>query len=30
VLPSWEAIKLEGLKYKKLLIGKFMTEMYRE
>jgi hypothetical protein len=30
ILPRWEAIKGEGLSYKKSLIGKFMSEMYRE
>jgi hypothetical protein len=30
ILPSWEVIKGEGLTYKKSLIGKFMSEMYRE
>jgi hypothetical protein len=30
ILPRWEAIDLEGLKYKKKLIGKFMGEFYRE
>jgi hypothetical protein len=30
MLPSWEAINREGLTYKKLLIGEFMKEMYRE
>ncbi|KAF8260222.1 hypothetical protein EI94DRAFT_1706452 [Lactarius quietus] len=29
VLLSWEAINHEGLSYKKLLISKFMGEMYR-
>ncbi|KAH9030878.1 hypothetical protein EDB85DRAFT_2146392 [Lactarius pseudohatsudake] len=29
-LPSWEAIDREGLKYKKMVIGSFMSEMYRE
>ncbi|KAF8268514.1 hypothetical protein EI94DRAFT_1700174 [Lactarius quietus] len=29
MLPSWEAINRKGLSYKKLLIGKFMGEMYR-
>ncbi|KAF8274182.1 hypothetical protein EI94DRAFT_1696126 [Lactarius quietus] len=28
VLPSWEAINQEGATYKKLLIGKFMTQLY--
>ena len=28
VLPSWEAINCQSLEYKKLLIGKFMNEMY--
>ncbi|KAF8263632.1 hypothetical protein EI94DRAFT_1703843 [Lactarius quietus] len=28
VLPSWEAINNKGLTYKKMLIGKFMSEMY--
>ncbi|KAH9016604.1 hypothetical protein EDB84DRAFT_1567173 [Lactarius hengduanensis] len=27
-LPSWEAIDREGLKYKKMVIGSFMSEMY--
>jgi len=30
MLPSWEAIEDKGLMYKKYLIGKFMSEMYRE
>jgi len=30
VLPSWEAINCEGGAYKKSLIGKFMSEMYRK
>jgi hypothetical protein len=30
VLPSWEAINSEGHKYKQCLIGKFMSDMYRE
>ena len=30
MLPSWETINWEGLMYKKLLIGKFMREMYRK
>ncbi|KAF8262968.1 hypothetical protein EI94DRAFT_1808036 [Lactarius quietus] len=29
VLPSWEAINPEGATYKKLLIGKFMTQLYK-
>lgn len=29
MLPSWEAVKDAELKYKKRLIGKYMTEMYR-
>ncbi|KAF8266107.1 hypothetical protein EI94DRAFT_1701992 [Lactarius quietus] len=29
VLPSWEAINQEGATYKKLLIGKFMTQLYK-
>ncbi|KAH9027300.1 hypothetical protein EDB84DRAFT_1563480 [Lactarius hengduanensis] len=28
VLPSWEAIDRGGLMYKKMVIGKFMSEMY--
>jgi hypothetical protein len=30
VLPSWEAIDRGGLMYKKMVIGKFMSEMYGE
>ncbi|KAI9428306.1 hypothetical protein H4582DRAFT_2067823 [Lactarius indigo] len=30
VLPKWEDIDREGLMYKKVVIGKFMSEMYRE
>jgi hypothetical protein len=30
VLPSWEAINSKGHKYKQCLIGKFMSDMYRE
>jgi hypothetical protein len=30
VLPSWDAIDKEGLMYRKLLIGNFMSEMYSE
>ncbi|KAI9431798.1 hypothetical protein H4582DRAFT_2084465 [Lactarius indigo] len=29
VLPKWEDIDREGLMYKKVVIGKFMSEMYR-
>lgn len=29
VLPSWEVINCKRLTYKKLLIGKFMSEVYR-
>jgi hypothetical protein len=29
VLPDWDEIEPKDLYYKKLLIGKFMTEMYR-
>ncbi|KAF8257949.1 hypothetical protein EI94DRAFT_1708448 [Lactarius quietus] len=29
VLPSWEAINQEGATYKKVLIGKFMTQLYK-
>ncbi|KAF8262952.1 hypothetical protein EI94DRAFT_1704374 [Lactarius quietus] len=29
MLPSWEAINQEGHAYKKLLIGKFMTQLYK-
>ncbi|KAF8258204.1 hypothetical protein EI94DRAFT_1708190 [Lactarius quietus] len=28
MLPSWEAINIKGLTYKKMLIGKFLSEMY--
>jgi hypothetical protein len=28
MLPSWEDIEREDLLYKKLLIGKFMSELY--
>ncbi len=30
MLPSWEAIKREGLMYRKYLVGRFMGEMYSE
>ncbi|KAF8261224.1 hypothetical protein EI94DRAFT_1705707 [Lactarius quietus] len=28
MLPSWEAMNIKGLTYKKMLIGKFLSEMY--